>query len=191
MPSLPATARRRPCPGRCSPSPPTSARSWDPSPTALQAPPSVWWRSSCPASSWLSARFRSGVPFAAPRRPGRHARRPTRRWSACLRVALYDPVWTSAVLGPYDFALGLVGFVLLTIWAAPPWLVVGLTAAGGMLSCKLFSSCVLFRGCAKALCGLPDCGFSPVWVKPAERGASVVPNPGACHGRQAHALRAH
>ena len=48
-----------------------------------------------------------------------------------LAAALYDPVWTSAVLGPYDFALSLVGFVLLTVWAAPPWLVVCLTAAGG------------------------------------------------------------
>jgi chromate transporter len=49
-----------------------------------------------------------------------------------LGAALYDPVWTSAVLGPHDFALGLVGFVLLTVWAAPPWLVVCLTAAGGV-----------------------------------------------------------
>jgi len=49
-----------------------------------------------------------------------------------LGAALYDPVWTSAVLNPYDFALGLVGFVLLTAWAAPPWLVVCLTAAGGV-----------------------------------------------------------
>ncbi|MGH6943476.1 MAG: chromate transporter, partial [Geminicoccaceae bacterium] len=49
-----------------------------------------------------------------------------------LGAALYDPVWTSAVLGPADFALGLVGFVLLTVWHAPPWLVVSLTAAGGI-----------------------------------------------------------
>src|SRR3546814_12160191 len=33
-----------------------------------------------------------------------------------LGAALYDPVWTSAILGPYDFALALVGFVLLTVW---------------------------------------------------------------------------
>src|SRR3546814_4313241 len=40
-----------------------------------------------------------------------------------LGAALYDPVWTSAILGPYDFALALGGFVLLTVWKAPPWVV--------------------------------------------------------------------
>ncbi len=49
-----------------------------------------------------------------------------------LGAALYDPVWTSAVLGPHDFALALVGFVLLAVWKVPPWLVVVLTAAGGV-----------------------------------------------------------
>ncbi|NDV85361.1 chromate efflux transporter [Aurantimonas aggregata] len=49
-----------------------------------------------------------------------------------LGAALYDPVWTSAVLGPYDFALALAGFVLLTIWKAPPWIVVLLMGLGGM-----------------------------------------------------------
>ncbi|MCB1884900.1 MAG: chromate efflux transporter [Geminicoccaceae bacterium] len=50
-----------------------------------------------------------------------------------LAAALYDPVWTSAVLGPPDFALALAAFVLLVAWKAPPWLVVALTAAGGVL----------------------------------------------------------
>jgi chromate transporter len=49
-----------------------------------------------------------------------------------LGAALYHPVWTSAILSPRDFALALVGFVLLTVWQAPPWLVVALTAAGGV-----------------------------------------------------------
>ncbi len=49
-----------------------------------------------------------------------------------LGSALYDPVWTSAVLNPYDFALALTGFTLLTVWKAPPWLVVVLTASGGI-----------------------------------------------------------
>ena len=49
-----------------------------------------------------------------------------------LGAALYDPVWTSAILGPWDFALALMGFVLLTAWKAPPWVVVVLTAAGGI-----------------------------------------------------------
>ena len=49
-----------------------------------------------------------------------------------LGAALYDPVWTSAILSAYDFALALLGFILLTVWKAPPWLVVLLTAAGGI-----------------------------------------------------------
>lgn len=49
-----------------------------------------------------------------------------------LGAALYDPVWTTAILGPYDFALALTGFVLLTIWKAPPWIVVVFMAVSGM-----------------------------------------------------------
>jgi chromate transporter len=48
-----------------------------------------------------------------------------------LGAALYHPVWTSAILSTYDFSLALIGLVLLTVWAAPPWIVVALTAAGG------------------------------------------------------------
>ncbi len=48
-----------------------------------------------------------------------------------LGAALYSPVWTSAILRPYDFALALAGFILLVVWKAPPWIVVALTAAGG------------------------------------------------------------
>ena len=47
-----------------------------------------------------------------------------------LAAALYDPVWTSAILTPYDFALGLTGFILLTVWKAPPWIIVVLIALG-------------------------------------------------------------
>ena len=50
-----------------------------------------------------------------------------------LAAALYEPVWTSAILSPDDFALALTGFVLLTVWKAPPWVVVALIAAGGMV----------------------------------------------------------
>lgn len=49
-----------------------------------------------------------------------------------LAAALYSPVWTSAVTGPPDFAVALAGFVLLTVWKAPPWLVVVLTSATGV-----------------------------------------------------------
>ena len=50
-----------------------------------------------------------------------------------LAAALYSPVWTSAVLSPRDFALALAGFLLLTVWKTPPWVVVGLLAAGGIV----------------------------------------------------------
>jgi chromate transporter len=45
-----------------------------------------------------------------------------------LLAALYNPVWTSAIQGPRDFAVGLVAFLLLALWAVPPWLVVVLGA---------------------------------------------------------------
>jgi chromate transporter len=41
-----------------------------------------------------------------------------------LGAALYNPVWTSAVLSPADFALALAGFLGLTMWKLPPWVVV-------------------------------------------------------------------
>jgi chromate transporter len=49
-----------------------------------------------------------------------------------LAAALYDPVFTSAVVMPLDFALALAGFVALVAWKIPPWIVVlALAAAGG------------------------------------------------------------
>lgn len=51
-----------------------------------------------------------------------------------LGAAFYNPVWTSAVLVPLDFALALIGFVLLTIWRLPPWMVVVLLATAGVAS---------------------------------------------------------
>lgn len=49
-----------------------------------------------------------------------------------LTAALYSPVWTSAILSSKDFAAGLVGFVVLTIWKVPPWVVVILLALAGI-----------------------------------------------------------
>jgi chromate transporter len=49
-----------------------------------------------------------------------------------LGAALYDPIWTTTVRVPADFALALVGFVLLTVWRAPPLVVVGLGALAGI-----------------------------------------------------------
>jgi chromate transporter len=50
-----------------------------------------------------------------------------------LAAALYDPVWTSAILAPRDFAAALVGFVLLTVWRVTPLAVVVLGAVAGIL----------------------------------------------------------
>jgi chromate transporter len=47
-----------------------------------------------------------------------------------LLAALYNPVWTSAIFAPADFAIGIVAFLLLALWAVPPWLVVVLGALG-------------------------------------------------------------
>jgi chromate transporter len=48
-----------------------------------------------------------------------------------LGAALYNPVWTSAVLTPRDFAVALAGFLLLTVWKLPPWIVVVILATAG------------------------------------------------------------
>lgn len=50
-----------------------------------------------------------------------------------LGAALYDPVWTSAILKPCDFALALTGFILLTVWKAAPWIIVLLMGLGGVV----------------------------------------------------------
>lgn len=51
-----------------------------------------------------------------------------------LAAALYTPVWTGAVLTPRDFALALAGFLFLTVWKMPPWIVVGFLALAGILN---------------------------------------------------------
>ena len=48
-----------------------------------------------------------------------------------LLAALYNPVWTSGILSPGDFALGICAFTLLVFWKTPSWLIVIFTAAGG------------------------------------------------------------
>jgi chromate transporter len=54
-----------------------------------------------------------------------------------LLAALYDPVWVNGILGPVDFALGIVAFVLLAFWRVPPWLVVVLGALGAAATARL------------------------------------------------------
>jgi chromate transporter len=50
-----------------------------------------------------------------------------------LLAALYTPVWTSAILSARDFAIGIAAFLLLAVWAVPPWLVVVLGAAAAAM----------------------------------------------------------
>lgn len=48
-----------------------------------------------------------------------------------LGAALYSPIWTSSVQNPGDFAVALLGFILLTAWKTPPVVVVIISAIGG------------------------------------------------------------
>jgi len=50
-----------------------------------------------------------------------------------LGAALYQPVWTSVVVGSAEFALALTGFLLLSVWKLPAWAVVVILAAGGIV----------------------------------------------------------
>ena len=54
-----------------------------------------------------------------------------------LGAALYSPVWTGSIRSPGDFGIALVGFVLLTVWRAPPLVVVAVSAIGGMALAQL------------------------------------------------------
>ncbi len=47
-----------------------------------------------------------------------------------LLAALYQPIWTSAIHTPVDFALGLGAFALLVIWRWPAWALIILAIAG-------------------------------------------------------------
>lgn len=51
-----------------------------------------------------------------------------------LLAALYQPVWTSAVLKPADFVIALIAFLALAVWKASPWLVVVATTTLGVMS---------------------------------------------------------
>jgi chromate transporter len=50
-----------------------------------------------------------------------------------LIAALYSPVWVSAVRDPSDAAIAFVAFMLLYVWKAPPWLVVGSSALAAQI----------------------------------------------------------
>jgi chromate transporter len=51
-----------------------------------------------------------------------------------LGAALYNPVWTSAVNTIEDVALAVLGFLSLSIWKLPPWVVVVFLAGAGALT---------------------------------------------------------
>ncbi|MBP2079117.1 chromate transporter [Oceanobacillus polygoni] len=49
-----------------------------------------------------------------------------------LIAALYDPIWTSSIHAPIDFALASILFSMLVYWKLPPWVIVLSGAIGGM-----------------------------------------------------------
>jgi len=49
-----------------------------------------------------------------------------------LGAALYTPIWISVVRQPADFAVALIGFVLLLAWKVPPLIVVAFCAISGV-----------------------------------------------------------
>ena len=59
-----------------------------------------------------------------------------------LAAALYNPVWTSAVIAPVDYAAAAIGFVMLTAWKMPPLAVVLIVTPLGAMSAYVFSQLV-------------------------------------------------
>ncbi len=51
-----------------------------------------------------------------------------------LLAALYDPIFTSSVKAPMDFAIALAAFAALVLWKVPAWAVVAATAVAGTLA---------------------------------------------------------
>ncbi|WP_456311033.1 chromate efflux transporter [Roseomonas mucosa] len=54
-----------------------------------------------------------------------------------LAAALFDPIWTSTVRTPADFAIALLAFAALVLWRVPAWLVVVLTTGAGLAAAAL------------------------------------------------------
>ena len=50
-----------------------------------------------------------------------------------LISAFYNPIWTSSILAPIDFALAAILFSMLAYWRLPPWMIVFSGAIGGTL----------------------------------------------------------
>ncbi len=50
-----------------------------------------------------------------------------------LIAAFYQPIWTSSILSPIDFAFAAILFSMLVYWKLPPWVIVVTGAIGGSL----------------------------------------------------------
>jgi chromate transporter len=50
-----------------------------------------------------------------------------------LIAAFYNPIWTSSILVPIDFAFAAILFSMLVYWKLPPWIIVVTGAIGGSL----------------------------------------------------------
>src|SRR5690606_10034365 len=107
---------------------------------SLQGAPSGWLGGMLCLAAIFAPSFllvAGALPFWEPLRRDRRARAALAGINAAvvglLLAALYQPVWTSAILGPADFALALLALAALTAWKLPPWLVVAGCAALGAL----------------------------------------------------------
>lgn len=54
-----------------------------------------------------------------------------------LISAFYQPIWTSSILAPIDFALASLLFSMLVFWKLPPWVIVLTGAIGGSITTYL------------------------------------------------------
>ena len=86
-----------------------------------------------------------------------------------LISALYDPIWTSSIQAPIDFALATILFSMLVFWKLPPWVVVVTGAVGGLVISLLY---LYFKkeGHEKIyiIYARPNRSSSPLYVKEAE-----------------------
>ncbi|MFC4559416.1 chromate transporter [Virgibacillus kekensis] len=55
-----------------------------------------------------------------------------------LIAAFYDPIWTSSIFAPIDFAFAAVLFSMLVYWKLPPWIIVVTGAIGGSILGMIF-----------------------------------------------------
>lgn len=54
-----------------------------------------------------------------------------------LISAFYQPIWTSSILAPTDFALATILFSMLVYWKLSPWIIVVTGAIGGLLMTRI------------------------------------------------------